>query len=58
MQRQVQERTERLNIMGDSMDRLEESSANFAQDVGKFVGDQKKKAMMGSKYTHFFIISY
>ncbi|KAI4142809.1 MAG: hypothetical protein LQ340_007215, partial [Diploschistes diacapsis] len=47
MQRSVQERTERLNIMGDSMDRLEEASAGWADDVSKFVNDQKKKAVMG-----------
>ncbi|MCJ1394745.1 hypothetical protein MMC18_007625 [Xylographa bjoerkii] len=47
MQRQVQERTERLNIMGDSMDRLEEQSSNWADDVGKFVSQQKRKAVMG-----------
>ena len=50
MQRQVQERTERLNIMGDSMDRLEEQSSNWADDVGKFVSQQKRKAVMGSMY--------
>ena len=49
MQRQVQERTERLNVMGDSMDKLEETSSNWADDVGKFVSNQKKKAVMGSK---------
>lgn len=46
MQRQVQERTENLNIMGDSMDRLEDTSANYANDVNKYVGKQKKKAVM------------
>ncbi|MCJ1414541.1 hypothetical protein MMC32_000868 [Xylographa parallela] len=50
MQRQVQERTEKLNIMGDSMDRLEEHSSNWADDVGKFVSQQKRKAVMGSTY--------
>ena len=50
MQRQVQERTERLNIMGDSMDRLEEQSSNWADDVGKFVSQQKRKAVMGSMF--------
>ena len=49
MQRQLQERTERLNIMGDSMDKLEESSSNWSDDVNKFVSNQKKKAVMGSK---------
>lgn len=46
MQRQVQERTENLNIMGDSMDRLEDTSASYANDVNKYVGKQKKKAVM------------
>ncbi|KAI9870075.1 MAG: hypothetical protein M1830_004715, partial [Pleopsidium flavum] len=32
MQRQVQERTERLGIMGDSMDKLEENSSGWAND--------------------------
>jgi syntaxin-binding protein 5 len=47
MQRQIQERTERLNFVGDTMDRLEERSSGWADDVGKFVSNQKKKAMMG-----------
>lgn len=49
MSRQVQERTERLGIAGDSMDRLEENSSNFANDVGKYVQSQKKKAVLGSE---------
>jgi len=49
MSRQVQERTERLGIAGDSMDRLEENSSNFANDVGKYVQSQKKKAVLGGK---------
>ena len=51
MQRQVQERTEKLNIMGDSMDKLEEQSSGWADDVGKYVSSQKKKAVMGGKHT-------
>ncbi|PWW71703.1 hypothetical protein C7212DRAFT_287621 [Tuber magnatum] len=47
MAKQIQERTEKLNIMGDSMDRLGESSANFADDVSKFVSQQKRKALLG-----------
>jgi hypothetical protein len=50
MQRQVTERTERLNVMGDSMDKLEEQSSTWADDVSKYVGNQKKKAVMGCKY--------
>ncbi|KAH8692686.1 putative snare-dependent exocytosis protein [Talaromyces proteolyticus] len=48
MQRQVQERTERLGITGDSMDRLEENSSNWANDVSKFVSNQKRKAVLGA----------
>ncbi|KAL8915614.1 MAG: hypothetical protein Q9172_006846 [Xanthocarpia lactea] len=47
MQRQMQERTQSLNIMGDSTDKVEESSSNWADDVNKFVSKQKKKAVMG-----------
>lgn len=49
MQRQMQERTENLNIMGDSMDRLGENSSGLADDVNKFVRNQKKKAVLGGK---------
>jgi syntaxin-binding protein 5 len=47
MQRQVQERTDRLGITGDSMDRLEENSSGWADDVSKFVSTQKRKAVLG-----------
>ncbi|KAL8810931.1 MAG: hypothetical protein Q9200_002205 [Gallowayella weberi] len=47
MQRQMQERTQNLNIMGDSVDKVEENSSNWADDVNKFVSKQKKKAVMG-----------
>lgn len=44
MQRQIQERTERLNMVGDSMDNLEQNSSNWLEDVNKFVGKQKRNA--------------
>ncbi|EGC40766.1 SNARE-dependent exocytosis protein [Histoplasma capsulatum var. duboisii H88] len=47
MQRQVQQRTENLNIMGDSINRLEETSSGWAEDVNKYVKNQKKKAVLG-----------
>lgn len=50
MQRQVQERTERLGLVGDSMDNLEQSSANWLEDVNKFVGKQKRAAATGCKF--------
>lgn len=49
MQRQIQERTEKLNIMGDGMQNLEENSAGWASDVNKFVSQQKKNAITGRK---------
>lgn len=49
MQRQMQERTENLNIMGDKMDHVEESSSSWADDVNKYISKQKKKAVMGCK---------
>lgn len=55
MQRQVQERTEKLGFAGDQMDRLEESSSGFARDVNKYVQNQKKKAVLGGKYPTPFV---
>lgn len=55
MQRTVQERTANLGIMGDSIDKLEDNSSSWANDVNKFVSKQKKKAVMGSKC--FFLFS-
>jgi len=55
----VQERTERLGMMGEGVDRLEENSAGWAEDVNKFVAKQKKGLMMGGEFcfTFFFIVS-
>lgn len=47
MQRQIQERTEKLNIMGDSMENLESNSQGWADDVSKFVSRQKRGAVTG-----------
>ncbi|KAF2169667.1 hypothetical protein M409DRAFT_20082 [Zasmidium cellare ATCC 36951] len=47
MQRQIQERTEKLGLVGDSMDALEQNSANWLDDVNKFVGRQKRNAAGG-----------
>ena len=49
MQRQIQERTEKLGIMGDNMDSLEQNSNNWLEDVNKFVGRQKRNAATGRK---------
>lgn len=57
MQRQIQERTERLGIMGDTMNNLEESSSNWANDVSKFVSRQKRNAAGGSKLCLAYCLS-
>ncbi len=54
MQRQLNERTEKLGIMGDSMERLEGNSAGWADDVSKFVGKQKKNLIMGGEFWIYF----
>ncbi|KAF2433713.1 hypothetical protein EJ08DRAFT_694198 [Tothia fuscella] len=48
MQRQMAERTEKLNLMGDSVDKLGEASAGWADAAGKFVQQQKKNMIMGA----------
>lgn len=48
MQRQMQERTEQLGLTGDSMDRLQENSSNWTNDVSKFVQKQKRQMVMGA----------
>jgi hypothetical protein len=53
MQRQLNERTEKLGIMGDSMDNLERNSAGWADDVGKFVQKQKRNMVMGAMKSKF-----
>ncbi|TGZ80170.1 hypothetical protein EX30DRAFT_359209 [Ascodesmis nigricans] len=47
MGKALQERTEALSFAGDSMDKLGESSAKFADDVDKFVKEQKRKMLWG-----------
>jgi hypothetical protein len=54
MQRQLNERTEKLGLAGDSMDKLESNSAGWADDVGKFVQKQKRNMVMGGKTSRFF----
>ena len=49
MQRQIQERTERLGMTNDCMDRLENTSSGWMEDVDKFVKNQKRKAVMGGE---------
>ncbi len=46
--RQLNERTEKLNIMGDSMNNLESTSQGWADDVGKYMSKQKRNLVLGS----------
>jgi hypothetical protein len=52
--RQLNERTEKLNIMGDSMDNLENQSAGWADDVSKYIGKQKRNVILGGITGKFF----
>ncbi|OJD34771.1 snare-dependent exocytosis protein [Diplodia corticola] len=53
LSRQMNERTEKLNIMGDNMERLQDNSAGFASDVQKFVAKQKRGMVMGAVKSKF-----
>ncbi|GAW26143.1 putative snare-dependent exocytosis protein [Rosellinia necatrix] len=46
--RQLNERTEKLNIMNDSLDNVASSSQKWSEDASKFVSSQKRKMLLGS----------
>ncbi|TVY89311.1 Lethal(2) giant larvae protein-like protein [Lachnellula willkommii] len=48
MTRQLNERTEKLNIMGDGMDKMQENSSAWADDVNKYVSKQKRNMVFGA----------
>lgn len=48
---QVQEHTQKLGLAGESVDRLEESSEGFAQDVDKMLKRQRNKAALGGEFS-------
>ncbi|KAH7322860.1 lethal giant larvae like, C-terminal-domain-containing protein [Stachybotrys elegans] len=52
--RQLNERTEKLNIMGDSMDDLQQQSAGWADDVNKYINKQKRNVVLGGLKSKFF----
>lgn len=52
--RQLNERTEKLNIMGDGMDNLQQQSQGWADDASKFMNKQKRNLVMGSIKSKFF----
>ena len=49
MQRQINERTEMLGLAGDRMDRLEDNSSSWSDEVNKFVSQQKRSLALGGK---------
>ena len=51
--RQLNERTEKLNIMNDSIDGIAESSQKWSEDASKFVSSQKRKMLLGSITSKF-----
>ena len=52
--RQLNERTEKLNVMADNMDDLQEQSAGWADDVSKYVNKQKRNMLLGGVTSKFF----
>ncbi|KUI72337.1 hypothetical protein VM1G_07995 [Cytospora mali] len=54
LQRQLNERTEKLNIMGDNMENLNDNSQGWADDVNKFIGKQKRNVVLGGLKSKFF----
>lgn len=49
MQKQLAERTEKLSVVNDGMDSLEQSTSSWLGDVNKFVNKQKKNAVTGGE---------
>lgn len=54
LSRQLNERTERLNIMGDSMDQLQDQTQGWADDVDKAVKRQQRNMFLGGVKSKFF----
>jgi syntaxin-binding protein 5 len=48
MQRQMQERTQNLNLLGDSVNQLGEASSKWAEDASKYVSKTKSNLVMGA----------
>lgn len=52
--RQLNERTEKLNLMGDQMETLNDNSQGWADDVNKYIGRQKRNFVLGGLASKFF----
>ncbi|RKF59853.1 Lethal giant larvae protein-like protein SRO77 [Erysiphe neolycopersici] len=48
MARQLNERTEKLDLVGDSINKIQESSQSWANDVSKFVKKQKRGMILNA----------
>ncbi|KAI1809182.1 lethal giant larvae like, C-terminal-domain-containing protein [Poronia punctata] len=51
--RQLNERTEKLNIVNDGLENLSASSQKWSEDASKFVSSQKRKMILGSITSKF-----
>lgn len=51
--RQLNERTEKLNIVNESLDNMATSSQKWSEDAGKFVSSQKRKMLFGTITSKF-----
>ncbi|KAF8458256.1 putative snare-dependent exocytosis protein [Kalaharituber pfeilii] len=54
LQQGLNERTKQLGQMGESMDRLGETTSAFSESVARLVKEQKKKALWGGVKAKFF----
>ncbi|GAB1317566.1 Lethal(2) giant larvae sro7 [Madurella fahalii] len=52
--RQLNERTEKLTMVDDAMNKLQETSQGWAEDVSKYVKKQKRDALLGGVKKSFF----
>jgi syntaxin-binding protein 5 len=53
MQRQITERTERLGNLSESVDKLGETSAGWADEASKYVQKTKRNLVMGAVKSKF-----
>lgn len=54
LSRQVNERTEKLTFLNSGVDTLQDQSQAWADDINKFVNQQKRNLVMGSIKSKFF----
>jgi hypothetical protein len=52
--RQLNERTERLTVVDDAMNRLQEASQGWAEEVNKHVKKGKRDVLLGGVKKSFF----